>query len=600
MAEEPTELRRIHWTECFAFTHVFRTFRMAMHPGKLGLALAGLLVIGLWGLILDGIWPEKCRPLTGEVEVFWQVADIDAWRTQVSEPRRLEGIRAAFASTKALGINPPTDLEEDLAAGRGEIAEVIEDGLDDLEDQYAKEVKRLKDEDGKREKVAALARQYTPVYRQLRALESQGIFGSFVRYEKSVVARMLGAGSHLNFLGSVDTVLDGRRAAAVTGMAGAEIGVLPCVVLALRGLQWMICEHWVFALLFLVDALAIAVLAGGAICRMAAINVALGEQVPVKTALMFAQRKFFSFVSAPLLPIALVLIIGVLLFLGGLFMSIPLLGDVLGGLGMVLALVGGFVMTLVVLGAIGGGSLMWPTIAVEGSDCFDAMSRCYSYVHTKPWRTALYAGVAVVYGALIYLFARFFVLVMLTLTRLFVGRGMGLADRPGTGVATANKIDAIWPHPTFAELTPAGLPFAMEGGDAVAAFLVCIWVGLVVALLGALLVSFYLTGSTIIYYLLRREVDATDLEDVYTEAGEEEEGVPTSWTPAAPSEPAAEMAAPAEVAPAEPEESTAPQAESAPPEPGPVSEEERRDESERPEEGGGEEQGREGDKPSEN
>ena len=41
MAEENTErveLRRIHWSECFGFVALFRTFRLSLHLSKLGLA----------------------------------------------------------------------------------------------------------------------------------------------------------------------------------------------------------------------------------------------------------------------------------------------------------------------------------------------------------------------------------------------------------------------------------------------------------------------------------------------------------------------------------------------------------------------------------
>ena len=41
-------------------------------------------------------------------------------------------------------------------------------------------------------------------------------------------------------------------------------------------------------------------------------------------------------------------------------------------------------MTLILLGLTGGFNLMYPTIAVEGSDSFDAISRSFSYVYARP------------------------------------------------------------------------------------------------------------------------------------------------------------------------------------------------------------------------
>ena len=126
-----------------------------------------------------------------------------------------------------------------------------------------------------------------------------------------------------------------------------------------------------------------------AICRNSFRNVARDEQIPLKTALTFARRKFVGFLSAPLLPVLLIVVIGAMLFVGGLVLSVPVLGEVLGGLLMVLALVGGAIIALVLVGVAGGGGLLWPTVAVEGSDGFDAMSRSYSYFYSRPWRTAL-------------------------------------------------------------------------------------------------------------------------------------------------------------------------------------------------------------------
>ena len=56
----------------------------------------------------------------------------------------------------------------------------------------------------------------------------------------------------------------------------------------------------------------------------------------------------------------------------------------------------------------------------------------------------------------------------------------------------------------------------------VAASLVAFWVYLAVGMLGAFAISFYFTANTIIYYLMRHEVDATELDDVYVEQSEED------------------------------------------------------------------------------
>ena len=56
MADGQDELRRVNWDEVFGFSHVFKSFRMAIHPSKLLLALAAIILIYICGWVLDGIW----------------------------------------------------------------------------------------------------------------------------------------------------------------------------------------------------------------------------------------------------------------------------------------------------------------------------------------------------------------------------------------------------------------------------------------------------------------------------------------------------------------------------------------------------------------
>src|SRR5207244_3596506 len=102
------------------------------------------------------------------------------------------------------------------------------------------------------------------------------------------------------------------------------------------------------------------------------------------------RSKFGSFVAAPLFPAVLLLLGMFVLFLGGLIGAIPWAGELLVGILFFLPLLAGFILALLLIGAIAGGWLMYPAIAVEGSDTFDAFSRAYNYLYARPWRTAFY------------------------------------------------------------------------------------------------------------------------------------------------------------------------------------------------------------------
>src|SRR5438045_9688872 len=88
----------------------------------------------------------------------------------------------------------------------------------------------------------------------------------------------------------------------------------------------------------------------------------------------------------------------------------------------------------------------------------------------------------------------------------------------------------MWPEPTFASL-PYDVAFSgLKWSEAIAAFLIMLWNFLLIGLLGAFAISFYFSANTIIYYLMRREVDATELDDVYVEETEDEFGEPVATT----------------------------------------------------------------------
>ena len=66
----------------------------------------------------------------------------------------------------------------------------------------------------------------------------------------------------------------------------------------------------------------------------------------------------------------------------------------------------------------------------------------------------------------------------------------------------------------------------------VSAILIAVWVLLVIGLVWSFLASFYFSASTVIYFLLRRDVDGTDLSEVYTEEDDEDAGFSETETPA--------------------------------------------------------------------
>jgi hypothetical protein len=138
-----------------------------------------------------------------------------------------------------------------------------------------------------------------------------------------------------------------------------------------------------------------------------------------------------------------------------------------------------------------------------------------------------YTLVAVIYGALCYLFVRLFIGLMLALTHQFVDIGH-FADAP----STEPLWQTMWTGP-HGRLSYDIDFLTLRGDQDFAAGLVAFWVYLVISMVGAFVISFYFSANTIIYYLMRREVDATEPDDVYLEQSDEDFGESMSHSPGA-------------------------------------------------------------------
>ena len=173
---------------------------------------------------------------------------------------------------------------------------------------------------------------------------------------------------------------------------------------------------------------------------------------------------------------------------------------------------------------------MFPAVAYDGSDCFDSISRSFSYVYAQPSRMACYTVIAAVYGAICYVFVRFFALLMLSITHCLLQLGIW-TDSSTEGVG---KLAAIWPRREFMSFLASSEPAASTWPELLAARLVWLFVLMVVALLVSFIISFYFSANTIIYSLLRNRVDKTPLNDVCTHFDEAD--IETSATDLQPSQ----------------------------------------------------------------
>ena len=548
MADEPLTIHGINWRETFPFTNLFRAFRIAIHPSKIVLALVMLLLLYSGGRVLDAMWRVQDRAIPDEVaryEVFQRHPHIGESFSDYREKSRA-AIESLYAQTLLQHQIVTDPAAAALAARNGDDLGQLKTAIQKDRDAITQNAARARDtakiqaqrapaadehalkkaaDDAYTAAVRSAYDQAYSEYEQAKQIKNGGLFDAFFDYESNQISEVVRGVRQWNWFG--EQQLEDQIQTDLSNLSAGSFGEPGVIQSIFRffavGPLWLLSQHPFYFLLFGAIFLVLWAIFGGAVSRIAAVHVAREEKVSIRAALKFSFNKFLSFLFAPIIPLMIILVVGIVLAIGSLLGNIPFLGPIIIGAFFFLALAAGFVMALVLLGLMGGFNLMYPTIAVEGSDSFDAISRSFSYLYARPWRLAFYTVVSIVYGALTYLFVRLFIQLMLIMTHKFVGLGIYThAD------STAPLWPTMWPSPTSGARLSYEIDFlALDVGSHVGAFLISFWVYLVIAILGAFAISFYFSANTIIYYLMRREVDATELDDVYLEQIDDEFADPT-------------------------------------------------------------------------
>ena len=241
---------------------------------------------------------------------------------------------------------------------------------------------------------------------------------------------------------------------------------------------------------------------GGAISRLAVVELARGEKLSWGQTLSHARDKWASYFAAPLFPLFGVALAAIPLAIVGLLMKAGSVGVVIGGLLWPLVLLVGLVMAILLVGLLLNWPLMWATISAEGTDSFDALSRSYAYSFQRPLLYFGYLLMAAIVGALLMILVNLFALSVLQLSYWAVSLGSGNATLRTVLGADADPV------------SPTGLG------------LMNFWNNGVTLLAGAFVVSYFFSAMSAIYLLLRFHIDATETDEVYLPDDADAYGLP--------------------------------------------------------------------------
>jgi hypothetical protein len=339
-----------------------------------------------------------------------------------------------------------------------------------------------------------------------------GLFYKFAHSETGLTA------SKILMLGATIIVLGGLVALCVFTDLANQLG-------RWVGIGFIVAMIWAFF--------------GGAVSRIAVVEIASDDRISLGEAGRFACRKYGACLGATVLPCVAVLFLGLCCALFGVLFSIPHVSFFVTLLLFFLVPVAGFLIALIALGAAVGWPLMYPAVAAEANDSFDAISRAYSYVFGRPWRFIFYNIVAKVYGGVCILFVVGFVAAMLCLAFYAVDYGSsghltGVNGESGgvlpiiggwMGDGVKDTV-ASMPSPSFCPVRCLTSMFfggtaSGEWYDVASAWVIAIVLGIIGALVVSYVVSLLISLQATIYLLLRKAVDSADMTEVYREEDEE-------------------------------------------------------------------------------
>jgi hypothetical protein len=360
----------------------------------------------------------------------------------------------------------------------------------------------------------------------VESLRPRGAFAELRRQASQTIDRLARAAVTLNFGWSQAAGAKAPRGEALPGdepAGGVEAGDAlayhdqTSVIAALRDLlivlpAWLISTRPWFALLLFAASLEIIAVLGGAVARMAALDVTRDQRIGVGEAVGYALNRWWSFLITPLAPLGIIFAVALPVVLGGAALfNPPAWGiDIIGAAAFIVALTCGFIIVATALLTALGIHLVYPAIAIDGADLFDAIARAYNYVLNRFARWLFYSLVALIHGAATYLIIAF--VLWLTVRAAQLGAGWWVVTETDLG---GNRFDAVFPASDFGQ-PPAPVDYAsLDWSGRIAAALLSAWRWLVAGLGCAYLISYYLTANTWIYVLLRRSADGVEAEDAF-------------------------------------------------------------------------------------
>jgi len=250
---------------------------------------------------------------------------------------------------------------------------------------------------------------------------------------------------------------------------------------------------------------------GGAISRIAVVQLGRGERVSLTDSLRHSIRKLRSYFMAPLFVIIASILLALLITVPSLLIRASGWGSVAVGVIWVIILILAAAMAVLLVVLSFGWPLMWGAISAEETgDVFEATSRSFSYTIQRPLKYACYVIVALIIG----------------------GLGWWLVDLVTNQVVDLALWSASWGGGFENVNALASESATLTSSGAIGANIINFCNDVVRYLVVAYTFSFFFAGFAAIYLLLRKDADQTELDEVYMSSEEAQFELPQLHEPA--------------------------------------------------------------------
>ncbi len=570
MAEDKGEPREVSLSQRLPWIAIFQGFRIALDFNKLLLAAAGIITMAFGWWLLAAIFSYK--------EVEFDVAKYTQRVSHLDPEKRPQAMWAEYRKDYeqwALLYRAAGDPDEklrftaaDFARDRDEYDALkrLEKGAPPAEELAKPDNKALLDRLNDPEFVRKLARM-----KLLRPAGNMRIWPTSEDRGTNPYLLATGQSGGWEKGGFFDWLLHDQVNVLLEPLVKM---IRPIVYFFHPNAGAYNCFYFLLVLFWTVVTWAIF---GGAITRIAAVQIARREKITLGEAVRFTVRRWVSFVTAPLFPLLFVGFLLIFMVLFGFVTMLPWVGDVFSGLLWWVMLIFGVLMAVGLIGLI-GWPLMSATISTEGTDSWEAVSRSYSYVFQAPWYYLWCSLVTLFYGAVVVFFVGFVGSFAVYLSKWGVSQTPWIrtADREPSFLFVYTPTSFGWRDLMLKDATVDGTPVVNPGTgrvdpiayerylgatdaegkrskdaltwfNKVGAVLVGIWVYFFFLLILGFGYSFFWSGSTIVYFLMRKRVDDAEMDEVYLEEDDADsyQGSLTSPPAAPPAPPAAPMTGPA-------------------------------------------------------